>query len=108
MECGNSHPLIRQYTMLNRLCKEIGVEKQQQDSIPAEWEEHQVRVFLNELKKGSVPWKTMKVVLLGDDGVGKLTLLQQIKSQQLRTSPSMVIEIWEYFALIHHNFHFLS
>ncbi len=82
VQCGNSNALIQWYTMRNRICKEIGVGQRERNSIPLGWNEQEARIFLNEIKKGSTTWKTMKLVLLGDGRVGKSTLLNRIKFLQ--------------------------
>ncbi len=96
IKCGSKHPLIRQYITLNSLCKEIGVGKQQRNSVPIEWDVETMRTYLHEIKKESVSWKTMKLVLLGDGRIGKTTLLEKIKSQQGKTSRS----VWDTLAFL--------
>lgn len=41
----------------------------------------QILIYLKQLKEGSAPWGRMKLMLVGQEGVGKTSLLQSIQQK---------------------------
>lgn len=72
--------LARWYSMLNRICIDIGAGPLLRRSVPpGRMQEEDIQKFLQELKVKSEPWKTMKIVVLGHGRIGKTTLLAAIR-----------------------------
>lgn len=83
-------PSFQRFVYRNSVCLEMGVGKEERDSIPKGLNtKERMREFLQELRLGSEEWRALKLVILGHGNIGKTTLLHAI--QQLLRLPNLKI-----------------
>lgn len=63
---------------LNRICKELRVGKLHRNTVPFLTPIDKIQSSLNESLRESEEWKTMKIVVLGNGGIGKTTLVSEL------------------------------
>jgi hypothetical protein len=72
-------PIVR-VAVLNNTCKELGIEPIHRYSVPHHLKtKADIRKFLLVLKHGFEEWRSMKMIVLGNGGIGKTTLLHGLK-----------------------------
>jgi GTPase SAR1 family protein len=71
---------IKWFAARNRICNQLQASKIQINSIPPNMEVSNIPSFLSDLMNNSKQLRAMKLVVLGDGGIGKTTLLNSMKS----------------------------